>query len=247
MISSIVTRSLGGWQRKPGWLPASVTDYSFQTTSGAHKPLMTQTCLSPCIEQPGCTSDHSPISNAEVKNVCSCISIPPHADMASTGTTSSLAFTFPLHGSQQNPITNTTTWNTTGHKTCLMRPQHSATQAWIKKKKYNQNPKIINLVSQCHNFMYDLPAPKYKTWNEPQKHAQNKSILDYFDYHEISFKILEKTRILHKLGLSQDQNFDLSHKWAQELFLKKSVQFHTNWTNRKTWLILMCVIAALSN
>jgi len=51
----------------------------------------------------------------------------------------------------------------------------------MNKKKYNQNPKIINHDSQCHNFMYDLPAPKYKTWNNPQKHAQNKSILDYFE------------------------------------------------------------------
>jgi len=58
MFSSIVTRLLGGWQRKPGWLPAGGTDYSFQTTSGGHKPPMGQACLSPCIKQPGCTSDH---------------------------------------------------------------------------------------------------------------------------------------------------------------------------------------------
>jgi hypothetical protein len=79
-------------------------------------------------------------------------------------------------------------------------------------KKYSQNPKIINCDSQCHNFTYNLQAPKYKTWSYPQRHTWNKPILDYYDYHIISFKILGKTKILHKFSHSSDQNFDSNLK-----------------------------------
>jgi hypothetical protein len=54
--------------------------------------------------------------------------------------------------------------------------------------------------------------------------------------------------MLHKLGQSQDQNFDSYLKQARVLkTTKHSIRFHTNRTNRQMQLISMCVVATLSN
>jgi hypothetical protein len=58
--------------------------YSFQTGSGVHPasyPVDTG-CSFPGVKQLGCEADHSPPSNAEVKNGGSCTTAPSYVSMA---------------------------------------------------------------------------------------------------------------------------------------------------------------------